>query len=216
MERKLNWKSGCFDEIELVYEKAEENESIRNTLSAMEQAALTEARACIHLLRTGGEPITAERFDQMSDVEQEQIIELLSRAGLASLSAPLTEPIITIKLSAMFPHITACTMFSILNRLEKLDGAYNFRFPKATLELQAPLGGRKGLMQYEMLIMQLYPWLSVKETATNEVAAQLPVASASTAGTNVTLQTEPAENLSADRPSVKRSLFSKLFRNKHS
>ncbi len=28
MERKINWRSGCHDEIELVYDKANENETL--------------------------------------------------------------------------------------------------------------------------------------------------------------------------------------------
>ena len=35
-----------------------------------------------------------------------------------------------------------------------------------------PLGGKKGLFQWELLIMQLYPWLSVRETSTNELAVE--------------------------------------------
>lgn len=55
-------------------------------------------------------------------------------------------------------------MFSVLNCLEKIDGAFNVMFPKATLELRVPLGAKKGMMKCEMLIMQLYPWLSITET----------------------------------------------------
>lgn len=169
MERKISWGSGCLDEIELVYEKAEENEEIGNLLSEMEEAALQEARNCAPMMKINGTYMTPERFDAMSGPNQEQIIEVLGRSGLSNLTAPLTEPIITIRLSDMIPHVMACTMFNLLNRLEKLDGAYNVCFPKATLELQVPLGGKKGLMKYEMLIMQLYPWLSVRETSTNEL-----------------------------------------------
>ena len=58
----------------------------------------------------------------------------------------------------------------ILNTLEKLDGAINVLIPKWTLELYVPLGGRKGLSQWELLIMQLYPWLSIRELSINETA----------------------------------------------
>ena len=45
MERKIQWISGCFDEIELVYGKATENEKIASILSELETGALAEARA---------------------------------------------------------------------------------------------------------------------------------------------------------------------------
>lgn len=66
-------------------------------------------------------------------------------------------------------------MFSVLKRLEKLDGAFNVRFPQAKLELRIPLGAKKGMMKCEMLIMQLYPWLSIKETSTNTVTSTFNV-----------------------------------------
>ena len=43
MERKINWYSGCHDEIELVYDKANENENIAATLMELETMALQEA-----------------------------------------------------------------------------------------------------------------------------------------------------------------------------
>ena len=69
--------------------------------------------------------------------------------------------------------VLGCTIFNVLNRIEKLDGSINLLSPKWTLEFQVPLGGEKGLFQWEMLIMQLYPWISVRETSTNEVAEEL-------------------------------------------
>ena len=44
--------------------------------------------------------------------------------------------------------------------------------PQATLEIQAPLGGKKGLVHIEMLISLLYPWLKVTEISSNEIAVQ--------------------------------------------
>lgn len=40
MERKVNWDSGCHDEIELVYSKADKNANIAATLSELEAIAL--------------------------------------------------------------------------------------------------------------------------------------------------------------------------------
>lgn len=42
MERKINWYSGCHDEIELVYSKAEGNENIAAAL--MEHSMLCSQR----------------------------------------------------------------------------------------------------------------------------------------------------------------------------
>ena len=49
-------------------------------------------------------------------------------------------------------RVLGCTMFSLLNRLEKLDGAFNVMFPKVTLELRVPLAAKKGMLKCEMLI----------------------------------------------------------------
>lgn len=64
-------------------------------------------------------------------------------------------------------------MFSVLNRLEKIDVAFNVMFPKATLERRIPLDAEKGLVKCEMLIIQLYPWLSITETSINTVSSTL-------------------------------------------
>ena len=77
---------------------------------------------------------------------------------------------IIIRLSPLITKVQACTVFNILNRIEKLDGAITVLIPKWTLNLQVPLGGKKGLLQWEMLIMLLYPWLSVMEGSTDELA----------------------------------------------
>lgn len=43
MERKINWYSYCHDEIELVYDKANEDENIAVALMELETMALREA-----------------------------------------------------------------------------------------------------------------------------------------------------------------------------
>lgn len=169
-ERKIDWNSGCFDEIDLVYDKAEADATIAGILAELEAGALAEARAYSHNIRIDGRPVTPEQFDTLPDHMKEHVMYSLSGMGLAAFSAPLTEPKIIVRLTPHIQLVRCCTAFSILNRLEKLDGAYNVRFPKATLEIQAPLGGKKGLVQIEMLICLLYPWLSVSEISTNEVA----------------------------------------------
>lgn len=170
MERKIKWISGCFDEIELVYDKASENESIASLLSELETGALAEARAYSDKIKIDGRPITPQQFDALPDRMKEQVMSTLSTMGLASFTTPIKEPKIIVRLTPDIQFVRCCTAFSILNRLEKLDGAFNMLHPTATLELQVPLGGKKGIFQIEFLIMQLYPWLQVREVSTDEVA----------------------------------------------
>lgn len=171
MNRKINWNSCEFDEIELVYEKAASNEYIGKLLEQLEAAALSEAKNNCGLLTTdSGKHITPEQFDAISDTDKETVIKVLSEIGLASISQDIQTAAIFIRFTEKIQSVLACTIFNVLNRLEKLDGAINLLKPKWTLELQIPLGGKKGLFQWELLIMQLYPWLSVSETSANEAA----------------------------------------------
>lgn len=170
MERKIQWISGCFDEIELVYNNASKNENIASILSELETGALAEARAYSDKIIVDGRPLTPQQFDALPDQAKEQVMSTLSTMGLASFSSTISEPLITVRLTPDIQKVRCCTAFSILNRLEKLDGAFNILHPTATLELQVPLGGKKGMFQIEYLIMQLYPWLQVREVSTNEVA----------------------------------------------
>ena len=111
-----------------------------------------------------------EQFDALSDNDKEILIMLTGNKGLSGLQTDMETAAIKIRLSSLITRVQACTIFSILNTLEKLDGAINVLIPKWTLELYVPLGGRKGLSQWELLIMQLYPWLSIRELSTNETA----------------------------------------------
>lgn len=208
MKRRIEWKSYCHDEIELVYEKAEENENIGIMLSELEQMALREAEENCGLLRLDGQPITKEMFQAMSDNDKEQIMYYLSGVGLEGFNSSITDSVITVTLSSHIQMVLGCTMFSILNRLEKLDGAYNVLHPKATLEIIAPLGGKRGLMRCEMLIMALYPWLSVSERSSNVVAATMPapVSAENTQKNNAQPIKKPAE----EQPK-KKGFLSKLF-----
>ena len=170
----LSWKSGHLDEIELVFEKAEGNSALTAQLEKLEQLALAEAREnCGMIKAPSGEALTAEQFDGFSDSEKEYVISLLGNAGFGGGSTDLPSATITFTLTPILPRVQGCTVFSLLNRLEKLDGAINLVMPKATLELRIPLGGKKGMMQWELLIMQLYPWLSIRETSTDQAAVTL-------------------------------------------
>ena len=173
MNRRIRWESGVLDEIELVYEKAAANPAAESLLSQLEQGALAEARAHCGMVTSKGCPITPAEYDLLPDAVKEALMAALSQAGLAAFSAPLNEAKITVQLSPRFQEVRCCTAFSILNRLEKLDGTYDALHPQAMLELQTPLGGKQGLMAIEALIAMLYPWLKVSETSTNEIAARL-------------------------------------------
>ncbi len=211
MDRKIKWITGCHDEIELVYEKAEQNESIGKLLAELEQMALTEAEESCGLLSINGKPVTREAVLNMSVRDKEIIMYHLSRAGLVEFKPSMSEPIIVVKFSPNIQKVLGCTLFSVLNRIEKLDGSYNeIRFPKATLELQLPLGARKGIMKWEMLIMQLYPWLSTRDTSYNVVADSLPESNPSKAP-NDTHPDHAKVQETAAPAKEKKGLFSKLF-----
>lgn len=171
MNRRIAWGSKELDEIELVYEKADTNQEIAALLEKLESQALEEAKNNVGMLKTGsGGILKPEQFDSLSATYKEMAIRVLGDAGIASLDTDMQNAAIVIKLSPIITKVQACTIFNILNRIEKLDGAITVLIPKWTLNLQVPLGGKKGLFQWEMLIMQLYPWLSVREEATNDIA----------------------------------------------
>lgn len=197
MERKIGWKSYCYDEIELVYEKAEKKESIGAILAEIEEMALREAEENCGLLNINGQRITREMFKAMTNSEKEQVMYNLAGIGLESLYFTNDSPIITIRLSAYIQSVLGCTMFSILNRLEKLDGAFNVFHPEATLEIIVPLGAKKGLSKCEMLISALYTWLSITEKSSNVMSAKPEASTAnnSPADTNVVVEyTSPTKS----------------------
>ena len=173
MERKIRWCSGCYDEIELVYDKAKDNENIAAILSEWETMALSEAESHCGMFQMGDAPVTRERFLAMSEQDQERMMCGLSQAGLQDFKTSMADGKITVTFSPQIQQVLGCTMFSVFNRLEKLDGAWNIRFPKATLEIRVPLGAKKGMLKWEMLMMQFYPWLSVTETSLNTVSGNL-------------------------------------------
>lgn len=157
------------DEIELVYEKAENNQLIANFLETLETQALEEAKMMIDGPLKGS-VLNPGQFDALPDTRKEKVMNVLGNGGIASFDIDMHTATVIIKLSSVINRVQACTVFNILNRIEKLDGAINLIIPKWTLDLQVPIGGKKGLFQWEMMIMQLYPWLSVKEESTDEMA----------------------------------------------
>ena len=175
MNRRIAWRSGEFNAIGRVYDKVDgkQNEKV---LEQLEILALSEAKENCGLLTTdGGGHITSEQFDGLSDIDKETVIRVISNIGIESISQDIESGTLYIRLTPKIQKVLGCTIFNILNRLEKMDGVLNMLIPKWTLELQVPLGGKQGLFQWEMLIMQLYPWISVRETSTNEAAEELVV-----------------------------------------
>lgn len=164
MNRKIAWDSARLDEIELVYEKAAEDANIGALLEKLEAQALEEAKNLIGMFRTKtGKALRPEEFDTLTDTDKELVICALGAAGLTSFNTELKDAAIIADISPAYAQ--ACTIFTILNRLEKLDGAVTLLSPKWTLRLRIPLGGRKGLSQWGILILLLYPWLTVEEEA---------------------------------------------------
>ena len=167
MNRSIQMGFVVFDEIELVYGNASQDPAAETLLSQLEQSALAEARARCGILTSKGRPVTPEEYDALPDEVKELLEAALIQVGLAAFSVPMDEAILTVRLSQRIQETCCCTPFSVLNRLEKLDGVYSALYSRATMEVQALLGGKQGLMA------MLYPWLKVSETSANEVAARL-------------------------------------------
>lgn len=196
MNRKIKWTSGALDEIELIYEKAKNDEAVGGLLEQLETQALREARENSGMLKSGNQVLSPEQFDLLPDADKEQVIAALGGAGLTSLNMDLPTGTFTARLSPLLPKVQACTVFNLLNRIEKLDGSINLLKPSWKLVLQVPIGGRKNLFQWELLLLKLYPWLTVSDEVTNEVAPVPPTAPKTekdTTGKNEdTAESEPA------------------------
>lgn len=208
MERQINWNSGCYDEIELVYDKANENENIAAILSELETMALREAKENCKMLKMGDKFLTKEMFLDMSENEKEMVMYHLASVGLQEITPSMNDGKIIVTFTPHIQMVLGCTMFSLLNRIEKLDGAFNIMFPKAKMEFRVPLGAKKGMFKCEMLIMQLYPWLSITETSTNTVSSTVNIQPA--------VQNKPLEEkpIQQNEMKEKRGFISRLFRRK--
>ena len=177
---RIPWSSGALREIGLAYEKAEGNAAIAAGLSALETQALAEAREnCVSVHIPGNtfsaaqmKALSTAQYNQLSAAQKEALIALLGLKGIERVNTDIPNRQIVVVFSPMFQSVMACTLFRLLNALENMDGALNeMAQGKFTLALQAPLGGKKGLMRWEMLIIQLYPWLKIQETSTNTISA---------------------------------------------
>lgn len=163
LERKIDWCSCYYDEIELVYEKANENETIASILSELETMALQEAEKY------------CESSHEISDRDKETIIYRLSEIGLQEFDTSIETGKITVTFSPYIQSVLGSTMFLLLNQLEKLDGSFNLFCPKCVLEMKIPIGASKGLVKCSMIIHLLYPWISVMKTSSDYLSETLDV-----------------------------------------
>lgn len=208
IERKISWNSGCYDEIQLVYDKADENEILASIMSELEAMSLCEAEDNCGLLNIGGKPITREMFHDMSEHDKEVVIYYLSDVGLQEFAASNGK--ITVTFTPHIQRVLGCTMFSLLNRLEKIDGSFNVLFPNATLELRIPFGAKKGMAKYETLIVLLYPWLSIMEMSANTVSSTLNVQSQAEEPVTTSARSSKPSKVGIAK-AKKEGFFAKLF-----
>ena len=90
MNRTIAWKSMELDEIEFVYEKAEENSGIALLMEQLEAQALTEAKNNVGMLKTdGGISLSSEQFDNLSANDKETVIKVLGNAGISALNTEI-------------------------------------------------------------------------------------------------------------------------------
>ncbi len=178
MHRLLEWESGLYDEMPLIYEKAGGDDEIGGLLEKLEQAALSEAQeACLDggiFAKMVGATLSPDEFNELASKDKEAAIKMLAGNGFDKISRNDEEKILYIKLKPAINKSKACSVFEILNRLEKLDGIINTNNQKWELELQIPLGGRNNFVQWEILIMRLYPWISIREISTDETVDGIP------------------------------------------
>lgn len=170
-DANLNLFCSAFDEMSLVYEKAEGNPILNNWLDQLEEKALEEARK-IFIAASGGQPQTG--FDDLLPGLKSRTIVRTAQQGLSVFNVDIQNKKIIVELSPGIQGALGCTFFDILNRIEKLDGSLNELIGDFEMEVQAPLGGKKGLTEMYMMIQMLYPWIKgVHETSTNQMAVDL-------------------------------------------
>lgn len=205
MERKINWVSGCYSEIELVYERAESIKIADKILSELEEMALSEIEENCGAFMVNGKQLTRKRYLKLSETSRELLMQRAGQIGVENFDASMLDGTVTVTLSPNIQRFLGCSMFAILNSIENLDGVFNVLHPKVALELKAPIGGKKGLVKCEMLLMQLYPWLSITESSTDALASTLEADQAPKSE-----QAEAPNGKNNEKPPQK-GFFAKLF-----
>ena len=175
MERKIAWVTGCYEAIELVYQKAEADEETAVLLSALEERALREMgqQCSIGRVKKNGQALTKEWYEQAADADREGLLRAFGGNVLKNFHVDLFPPKCTATFSPLFPQLIGCAMFDVINRLEKLDGAIQIVAgeDKVELELQEPEAEKPGMEEILALLMKLYPWLDIHETSTGAKGA---------------------------------------------
>lgn len=100
---QIGWVSGVLDDIELVYEKAEADDDIVQTLAQLESLALAEARQYCGIISISKERLTSEGFDNLSAAHKETIIALLGEKGVQTKSTDVANREIVVTLSPCLP-----------------------------------------------------------------------------------------------------------------
>lgn len=174
MNRKIMWDSGYLDEMPLVYQKAENDEFIGRYLEALEEKALEEVRTNLwQIRRQDGSALTEADFENLSESDKEYFIAMFGDAGWRNITPDFANQAFYIQFSPKFLKFMGCTIFNLLNRFEKLDGRLIDGSSKWTVEFQVPIGAKKGLLQWELLIMKIFPWAAIQEVSSKELEEDL-------------------------------------------
>ena len=196
-----------YQELELVFQKGETNDTIKQMLSELTKNAYEEAKNFCPYLKYKGKTLSPDEFEQLQAIEKAEIIrDLGENLGLKQFNTmeSLTGKM-QIELSRYLPYVLSCTMFSILNRIENLDGAINAAIPKVEITILVPLGGKKGLAKCEMLLVLLYPWITIHELSSNETAVTLAPISTPQQGSS---------SIKKEEKQPKKSFWKNLFKKK--
>lgn len=165
MNWKLKWESAELDDIDSVYDAAEKDENIAALLKELETQALEEAKANCDAFTVKGKRMTEKDFDKLTSADKEIMISRLAGNGISTIDRDLNKKTLKAECKPDIAAVQACAMFLLLDRLEKLESVITVLAPKWTLELKVPAGKKHGMAKWEMLIMMLHPWLSVREVA---------------------------------------------------
>lgn len=103
MNRKIRWISHEFDEIECVYEKADESTDIGKMMEQLEETALSEVE------RNCGTHIMPDEIRSLGDVNEETVIKVLAGYGFGSMNIDISTAAITIEMTVKIQHVLACT-----------------------------------------------------------------------------------------------------------
>ena len=175
MERKIAWVTGCYEAMELVYQKAEADEEIAALLQKLEERALRELgeQCVIGRVKKNGQALTKEWYEGASDADREGLLRAFGGNVLRNFHVDLFPPKCTATFSPLFPQLIGCVMFDVINRLEKLDGAIQIVSgdDAVELELQEPEGEKEAMEEILVLLQKLYPWLNIRETSTGQKGA---------------------------------------------